>query len=241
MLSDLRLGVRLFSRRPGLALAAILSLALGIGANTAIFSVLHRVVLNPLPYADPGRLVIVWETHAENNKRWVAPANFVDWRRESRSFSSLAAFDEFAPTLVGHGEPQRLRAMGASGTLFQTLGAPAAFGRTLLPSDDEPTAQDVAVLSQGLWNRLFGSARDILGRTLLLDGRPHTIVGVMPSGFEAPLQTGIDLWLSGDRGVPRTFPFGGDLTAVRDSHIIFVVGRLAPGSRERLHNTSSWR
>ena len=229
MLSDLRLGLRLFLRRPAVALAAVLSLALGIGANTAIFSVLHRVVLNPLPYDDPDRLVIVWETRADNVERWVAPANFVDWRRDSRSFASLAAFDEFAPTLSGRSEPERLRALGASGTFFTTLGRTAAMGRTLLPSDDEPGAESVAVLSDGLWKRLFGASPDILGRTLLLDGRSYTIVGVMPQGFESPLQAGIEVWLSGDRGVPRTFPFGGDLTAVRDSHIIYVVARLAPG------------
>jgi putative ABC transport system permease protein len=207
----------------------MLSLALGIGANAAIFSVLHGVVLNPLPYDDPDRLMIVWETSTDNPDRWVAPANFVDWRRDSRAFASLAAFDEFGPTLSGHAEPERLRALGASGTLFTTLGASAGLGRTLLPSDDEAGAAGVAVLSHGLWNRLFGASPDALGRTLLLDGRPYTIVGVMPEGFESPLQEGIDVWLSGDRGVPRTFPFGGDLTAVRDSHIIFVVGRLAPG------------
>ena len=229
MLSDLRLGVRHFMRRPGLTFAAVLSLALGIGANAAIFSVLHSVVLNPLPYEDPERLMIVWETSADNPDRWVAPANFVDWRRDSRTFSSLAAFDEFAPTLSGRAEPERLRALGASGTLFTTLGATAAIGRTLVPSDDEPGATSVAVLSHGLWGRLFGASPDALGRSLLLDGRPYTIVGVMPEGFESPVQEGIDIWLSGDRGVPRTFPFGGDLTAVRDSHIIFVIGRLAPG------------
>ena len=229
MLRDLRLGLRLFLRRPGLTFAAVLSLALGIGANAAIFSVLHNVVLNPLPYEDPDRLMIVWETSADNPDRWVAPANFVDWRRDSRTFSSLAAFDEFSPTLSGRDEPERLRALGASGTLFTTLGASASLGRTLVPSDDDPGAASVAVLSHGLWSRLFGAASDALGRSLLLDGRPYTIVGVMPAGFESPVQEGIDVWLSGDRGVPRTFPFGGDLTAVRDSHIIFVVGRLAPG------------
>jgi predicted permease len=230
MLSDIRLGLRQFMRRPGLAIAAVLSLALGIGANTAIFSVLHNVVLNQLPFADPDRLMIVWETRSDNPERWVAPANFVDWRRDSRTFSSLAAFDEFSPTLSGRSEPERLRALGTSGTFFTTLGASAALGRTLMPSDDEPDATSVAVLSHGLWTRLFGAAPDALGRTLVLDGRAYTIVGVMPGEFEAPLQSGVDVYLSGDRGVPRTFPFGGDLTAVRDSHIIFVIGRLAPGA-----------
>src|SRR5262245_49898076 len=99
-LSDLRLGLRLFRKTPGTALAAILSLGLGIGANTAIFSVLHAVVLNPLPYDAADRLVMVWETSADNAERWVAPANFVDWRREVRAFSALAAFDEFRPTMT---------------------------------------------------------------------------------------------------------------------------------------------
>jgi len=230
MLTDLRLGLRVFGRRPALAAAAVFSLALGIGANTAIFSVLHNVVLNPLPYDHPERLVIVWETRSDNPERWVAPANFVDWRREAKSFSSLAAFDEFAPTLSGRSEPERLRALGASGTFFTTLGAQAALGRTLLPADDEPNAGGVAVLSHGLWTRLFGAAPDALGKSVTLDGRLYSIVGVMPAAFESPLQNGVDVWLNGDRGVPRTFPFGGDLTAVRDSHIIFVIGRLAPGA-----------
>ena len=233
MLSDLRLGLRHFLRRPGIALAAVLSLALGIGANSAIFSVLHSVVLNPLPYRSPERLVIVWETSSDNPKRWVAPANFVDWRRESRSFESLAAFDEFSPTLAGRAEPERLRAVGASGTFFTTLGVTASLGRTLLPSDDGPDASDAAVLSHGLWTRLFGAGQDAIGQTLRLDGRSYTIVGVMGASFESPLSAGVDVWLSGDRGIPRTFPFGGDLTNVRDSHIIYVVGRLAPAaSRE---------
>jgi predicted permease len=230
MLNDLRLGVRSLRRHWGLAAAAILSLALGIGANTAIFSVLNGVVLSALPYDDPDRLVVVWETSAENQERWVAPANFVDWRRDSRSFASLAAFDDFSPTLSGYGEAERLRALGVSGTFFATLGATAALGRTLVPMDDDASAPPAAVLSEGLWVRLFAASPDTIGRTLALDGRQYTVVGVMPAGFASPLQTaGVDLWVSGDRGVPRTFPFGGDLTAVRDSHIIFVVGRLAPG------------
>src|SRR5262245_43167378 len=231
MLNDLRLGLRFFLRRPGIAAAAVLSLALGIGTNTAIFSVLHAVVLNPLPYQDPEQLVIVWETARDNPERWVAPANFNDWRREGRSFESLAAFDEFSPTLVGRGEPERLRAISASGTFFTTLGAAASVGRTLLPADDEPGAEGVAVLSHGSWSRLFGASPEALGRVLQLDGRSYTVVGVMGSDFESPLSATVDVWLSGDRGIPRTFPFGGDLTAVRDSHIIYVVGWLAPTAR----------
>jgi predicted permease len=221
--------VRLWTRQPLLAAAAIVSLALGIGANTAIFSVLHAVVLRPLPYPDADRLVVVWETSPDNPARWVAPANFIDWRRESRSFSSLAAFDGFSMNLTGRSEPERLRAGGASGTFFATLGVSAAIGRTPLPEDDEPGATPVAVLTDGLWRRLFGGSPAAVGETLTLDGRAHTIVGVLPAGFSMPMLREAEIWVASDRGIPRSFPFPGDITTVRDSHILYVVGRLAEG------------
>jgi predicted permease len=236
--SEVRVAVRMLLRRPIVAIGAVLSLALGIGANTAIFSVLHRVVINPLPYKDPSDLVIIWETSAENPERWVAPANFVDWRRETSSFASLAAFDTFRPALTrqsasGAAEPEVVRAVGASGTFFTTLGVDAVLGRTLLPEDDRPGAQPVAVLSHSLWRRAFAANAGVLDQPLSLDGRQYVVVGVMAESFESPLQTApTDLWVSGDRGVPLTFPFGGDVTAVRDSHIIYVLGRLATGVSE---------
>ncbi|MFP5379389.1 MAG: ABC transporter permease, partial [Vicinamibacteria bacterium] len=230
MLNDLRLSLRLLTRRPALTAAAVLSLALGIGANTAIFAVVHGVVLRPLAFETPDDLAVVWETSPETRARWVAPANFVDWRRELTSFSSLTAFDDFTPALTGRGEAERLRALGVSGNYFATLGVDAAVGRPLTASDDEPDATPVAVLTDGLWTRLFGASPAVLGETLMLDGRPHTIVGVMPASFAPPLHAAIDVFVNGDRGIPRSFPFPGDLSAVRDSHILTVVGRLAPGA-----------
>jgi predicted permease len=227
MISDIRRGIRLFARRPGLTLAAAASLALGIGANTAIFSVLNAVVLKPLPFAGADRLVAVWETSADNPARWVAPANFLDWEREARAFSSLAAYDTFAANLTGRGEPERLRAAGASGDFFTTLGVQAAHGRALLPSDDEPGAERVAILTHGLWQRRFGGSTTAIGQTLLLDGRPHVVAGVLPERFRMPTVGEVEIWVNGDRGIPRSFPFPGDITTVRDSHILFVVGRLA--------------
>lgn len=230
MFSDLRVGARQLARRPGLAAAAVLSLGLGIGANTAIFSVLHHVVLEPLPFADPGRLVMVWETQAANRERWVAPANFVDWREQTRAFSAMAAFDAFRPTMSGLGEPEVVRALGVSGNYFATLGASAARGRTQVAADDQADSPPVAVISDGLWQRAFGASADAVGRTLHFDGQAYTVVGVMPRGFPSPLQDEpIDVWLSGERGIPRTFPFSGDLAAVRDSHVLYVVARLADG------------
>jgi predicted permease len=225
--------LRLWTRQLLLAAAAIVSLALGIGANTAIFSVLHAVVLRPLPYPEADRLVVVWETSPDNPARWVAPANFLDWRRESRSFSSLAAFDGFSANLTGRGEPERLRGAGASGSFFATLGVTAAIGRTPMPSDDEPGAPPVVLLTDGLWHRLFGGNPEAVGDTLTLDGRPHTIVGVLPAGFSMPMLRDAEIWVASDRGIPRSFPFPGDITTVRDSHLLYVVGRLADGvSRE---------
>lgn len=221
--------LRLWRRQPALALAAIVSLALGIGANTAIFSVMNAVVLRPLPYPDANRLVVAWETSADNPARWVAPANYVDWVRESRSFASLAAFDNFSVNLTGRSEPERLRAAGASGTFFTTLGVHASAGRALVPADDAPGAEPVTVLTDGLARRLFGEPAVAVGESLTLEGRAHTIVGVLPASFSMPMMADVEVWLSSDRGIPRSFPFPGDITSVRDSHILYVVGRLADG------------
>ncbi len=224
-----------------LSLAAIGSLALGIGANTAIFTILNGSVLRPLPYADPGNLMVVWETRADTPKRAVAPANFLDWRRETTAFSGspaeagtakagLAAFDDFTATLTGVGEAQRIHAVSASGNFFEVLGVQAQIGRALTPDDDRADAAKVAVLTDGLWHQLYGGSADALGKTMILNGMPHTIVGVLPRSFDMQMAAGGEVWMTGDRGIPRSFPFPGDLTANRDSHIIAVVGRLASGS-----------
>lgn len=228
-MTDLRLALRLCFRHPLLSLAAIGSLALGIGANTAIFTVLNGSVLRPLPYTDPANLMVVWETRADNPKRSVAPANFLDWRRETSAFSALAAFDDFTATLTGSGEAQRIHAVSASGNFFDVLGVRAQVGRVMTADDDRAEAPRVTVLTDGLWHQQFGGSADALGKTMILNSIPHTIVGVLPRGFDLPMVAGAEVWMTGDRGIPRSFPFGGDITAVRDSHIIAVVGRLATG------------
>jgi predicted permease len=229
-MTDLRLALRICFRHPLLTLAAIASLALGIGANTAIFTVLNGSVLRPLPFADPASLVVVWETRADNPKRAVAPANFIDWRRETSAFASLAAFDDFTATLTGGPEAQRIHAVSASGNFFDVLGVHAQIGRLMTAGDDRPEAPRVAVLTDALWHQQFGGRADALGKTMILNSIPHTIIGVLPRGFDMPMVAGAEVWMTGDRGIPRSFPFGGDITAVRDSHIIAVVGRLAPDS-----------
>jgi predicted permease len=235
-MNDFRLALRLCLRYPVLSLAAICSLALGIGANTAIFTVLNGSVLRPLAYADPDHLMVVWETRADNPRRAVAPANFIDWRSAlvgppgGPPFEGLAAFDDFSATLTGQGEAQRVRAVSASANFFEVLGVQAQIGRVMSAADDRPGAQPVAVLTDGLWHRLFGGAGNAIGQTLVLNSIAFTIVGVLPPGFDMPMVGNSEVWMTGDRGIPRSFPFTGDLTAVRDSHIIAVIGRLAPGS-----------
>jgi putative ABC transport system permease protein len=240
-MTDLRLALRLCFRHPFLSLAAIGSLALGIGANTAIFTVLNGSVLRPLPYEDPAGLMVVWETRADNPKRAVAPANFIDWRREVDAFRGspteagtakvgLAAFDDFTATLTGDGEAQRIHAVSASGNFFDVLGVQAQLGRVMTADDDRADAPHVAVLTDGLWHQLYGGSAGALGKTMMLNGMPHTIVGVLPRSFDMPMVAGGEVWMTGDRGIPRSFPFTGDLTAVRDSHIIAVVGRLVAGA-----------
>jgi putative ABC transport system permease protein len=234
-MNDIRLAFRLCRRHPVLSLAAIVSLALGIGANTAIFTVLNGSVLRPLPYAEPDRLVVVWETTSDNPRRSVAPANFVDWRRETSAFAGLAAFDDFSAAVTGHGEAQRVRAVSASADLFAILGVQAQTGRVLSAPDDAPGAAPVAVLTDGLWQRLFGGAANAVGRPLVMNGVPHVVIGVLPAAFGFQMSDA-EVWVNGDRGVPLSIAFPGDvdITAVRDSHMISVIGRLAAGvSREQ--------
>lgn len=221
-------GFRALGRSPGLAAAAIASIALGIGASAAIFSVVRHVVLAPLPFPSPERLVMLWETTPDDPARWVAPANYLDWQDAmTADVVSMAAFDSVSLTLSGSGDPERLRGVSASGTFFDTIGQPAAEGRTLRPDDDAPGAPCVAVLSAGLTRRRF-SERPAVGAGLVLDGRPCTVIGVLPATFSFPLLPRAEIWVNGDRGVPRSFPFGGDVTTVRDAHLLFVVARLRP-------------
>ena len=229
-MTDLRLALRLCFRHPLLSLAAIGSLALGNGANTAIFTVLNGSVRQPLPFSEPDRLMVVWETQSDNPRRYVAPANFLDWRRGTTAFSGLAAFDDFSSTLTGFGEAQRVRAVSTSANFFEVLGVQARLGRVMVADDDRPGAPRVAVLSDGLWHRLFGGSHDAIGKPIILNSIPHTIVGVLAPDFSMAMINGPEVWITGDRGIPRSFPFPGDITAVRDSHIIAVIGRLAPGA-----------
>lgn len=149
MLHDLRHAARGLARTPGFTAAAVVTLALGLGANTAIFSVVDAALLRPLPFRDPERLVLVWETMGDWKTRWVAPANFLDWRRDARSFEGLAGYSSSDANLTGAGEPERLRAAVVSDTLFDLLGVRPALGRGFRAGEDD-SAPRVAVLGDGL-------------------------------------------------------------------------------------------
>jgi putative ABC transport system permease protein len=229
LLADLKYGVRMLLATPRVTAAALLSLGLGIGATAAIFTVVNGVILRPLGFVEPARLVAVWETSPDNDRRWVAPANFLDWRRDARSFTQLAAYDTYSINLTGRERPERLRAASVSGNFFATLGISAALGRTFTDANDAPGSEPAVMLSHGAWQRLFGGRPNALGATLVIDNRPHTFIGVLPPSFDF-LGPDVEAVTSGDRGIPNSFPIPTDLTQVRDSHVIYVVGRLAPAA-----------
>src|ERR1700716_4273116 len=196
MLNDLRYALRQLLRAPSFTAVAILTLALGIGACTAIFSVVNAVLLNPLPYHEPNRLMQFWETNPLKN--WtqvtVAPANLFDWEKQSQSFTEFAAYfgsDKKGPGLSGlelntGGEPQRLQGLPVTGNIFSVLGADAFIGRTLREEETWEGKSAVVVLSYGLWQRQFGGDPKIVGQKITLNGVSREVVGVMPPDFYFP-------------------------------------------------------
>ena len=232
MKHDLQYAVRLLLKNPIVTMVAVLTLALGIGANTAIFSVLNAVILRPLPYAEPDRLVMVWETLAGNDRRSAAPGNFNDWREQNKSFSEMAATFYGNFNLTGDGEPERVNGSTITSNLMSTLGVSPQLGRTFQAEDDQHQDQRLVILSDGLWRRRFGADTSIVGKKITIDETAHTVVGVMASGFSYPVKS--ELWVLGkDRNAVSMslisqFPTN-DWAHERDAHFISVVARLKPG------------
>jgi putative ABC transport system permease protein len=227
ILHDLRIAARGLMRRPAFTAIAVLAMALGVGASVAIFSVFHAVLLRPLPFADPDRLVTLWEKNSERGwyKAQVAPANYLDWKEQSRSFEAMAGYnswlDELA--LVEAGEPTVVRASTVTGGFFEVLGVLPTEGRVFEESHTWGGTEPVAVLSHGLWTRRFGGDPSIVGRSLTLDSVSHRVVGVMPEGFRYPYRDA-DLWLPmGWKPELRSKVF------FRRAHSMFVLGRLRDG------------
>jgi putative ABC transport system permease protein len=198
---DLRHGARLLGKAPEFTAAALLALALGMGATTAIFSVVDTVLLKPLPFRDPGRLLVMWEKNPSQNlfKLYVAPVNFQAWQKESRSVDQMAAIHENVRINLtagpnGHIDPEELKAERVSGNLFATLGVQAVVGRTFLNEEDQPGRANFALLSHSLWQRRFGGDPAIAGKSIRLRDQPYTVVGVLPAGF-AVLESGVDVFV----------------------------------------------
>jgi putative ABC transport system permease protein len=219
---DVRFGGRMLIKNPTFTIVAVLALALGIGANSAIFSVVNTVLLRPLPYKEPDRLMTVWEDNSRHGypRDTPAAANFIDWRDQNQVFEGMAAMAELSFNLTGGGEPERIDGRRVSANLFPLLGVEPQLGRAFLSEEDRPGAQRVVIMSHGLWQRRFGSDQNIIGRPLTLNGESYTVVGVMPPQFQFPTR-GDELW------VP--IAFDSREAANRGRHYLEVVARLKSG------------
>ena len=194
---DLRYALRLLRRSPGFALAAMATVALGIGANTAIFSVVYGLLLKPLPYPDPARLVMLWQDMRARGglpDEWATPGNFADWSAERATFASIAAIGGWGPTFTGQGDPEPLSGEQVTPEYFDVLGSTPALGRFFQAADGITNAPRVVVLSHALWTRRFASDPGVLGRAVLLGGEPHEIIGVAPARLRPIVNAQADLW-----------------------------------------------
>ncbi|MFY9907556.1 MAG: ABC transporter permease [Terriglobales bacterium] len=180
---DLRYAVRQFAKAPGLAAIVVITIALGVGANTALFSVVNGVLLNPLPYPHPEQLVTLHESKPNFEHGSISFPNFRDWRKDNHSFSAMAVSRSYAFSLTGAGDAIQVNGEFVAADLFSLLGVKPLLGRTFAPGEDEIGATPIAMISEGLWRRKFGSAADIVGKSVTLDGRGYTIVGVVPASF----------------------------------------------------------
>ncbi len=215
---DIRYALRSLAKAPGFTAVVLLTLALGIGANTAIFSVVNGVLLRPLPYHEPDRLTFVREIYGEGQQGTVSGPNFIDWRARNRAFERLAAHRVRWMTVLGDGDPEEVMTSFVTSDFFQVLGLSPAIGRAFLPGEDDGEGT-VAVISDGFWRTRFAGAPEVLGRTLTLSGKPYTVVGVAPRGLEYPGRS--QVWVPAELGIGRA--------AERSSHSFDVLGRLRPG------------
>ena len=228
-LQDIRYAFRMLLKRPGFTVIVVLTLALGIGANTTIFSALDAVLLNPLPYKDPDRLVVIWETNKHlGPEMWdrneVAMGNFLDWRSRNQNFDQLAALFDTAMNLTGVGEPQRIQSCVVTTNFFQAIGVQPMLGRSFLPEEEKPGAPFTVILSHDLWQRQFGSDPNIINKSLTLNAHQVAVVGVMPPGFELQFPTSkhVDMW------VPFIIDVADPDYHDRSQNFLYTVARLKP-------------
>ncbi len=223
---DIRYGIRLMRHAPGFTLAAIVTLALGIGANTAIFSVVNVLSLKPLAYRDPHRVAFVlgWNADQQSLNFTLSLADFIDLKRQARSFEDLSAYAYWSANFTGGDAPERVQAYHVTANTFSLLGVPPILGRALTARDGAPGAPNVVVLSHGLWERRFGASRTVSGRGVQIDGQSYSIVGVMPRTFEFPIFN-----FKGDLWAPMAVDVNGTLTDRAASGSGVIVARLRDG------------
>ncbi|HYV07069.1 MAG TPA: ABC transporter permease, partial [Blastocatellia bacterium] len=221
LMQDLRYAIRMLLKNPGFAVVAIIALALGIGANAAIFSVVNTVLLRSLPYNDPDRLMVVRENKLPQFPEFsCSPGNFLDWQKQNTSFEKMVAVNGTAFNMVsGDAEPERLRAARVSAGLFEMLGVAPSIGRTFTDEEDQP-GHPVVLLSSSLWNRRFSADPNIVGQSITLSASSYTIIGVMPPSFQFP---------DGDTELWAPIAFTAQQAQAHGSHYLSVIGRLKPG------------
>ncbi|HEX5966067.1 MAG TPA: ABC transporter permease, partial [Pyrinomonadaceae bacterium] len=228
LLADIRFGARMLMKSPTMTIIALLALTLGIGANTAIFSVVNAVLLRSFPYADADRIVLVWEKKVggRTDQNVINLSNFLDWKEQNQVFTDMAMFFDRSLNLTSDGEPEEIPTQLASTNLFSVLGTNPLLGRTFHPDEGGPGQANVAIISYGLWQRRFGGDRQIIGRQITLNNQPNTIVGVMPANFGWHIQRGTQVNKPADIWVPFqiTNEFRG-----RRGRFASSVARLKPG------------
>jgi len=220
-------------RKPGFTLVAIITLALGIGANTAIFSVVNAVLLRPLPFQNPEQLFTLWERNPKQGYEQNPPAagNYLDWQAQNRVFAQMAIYDPFRKFNLTHEDlPERIAGAAVSASLFAVLGVGPAQGRVFLPEEEQPGSDQVALVSYGLWRRRFAGDPNLVGKTITLDGRNRTVIGVMPEGFQFPGGSGTQLRIYTPPPAELWVPLAMDANAwrARSSHSLSVIARLRP-------------
>ncbi|HKP10970.1 MAG TPA: ABC transporter permease [Blastocatellia bacterium] len=222
VLQDLRYAIRASLKKPAFTLIVVLALAMGIGANTAIFSVVNAILLRPLPFKNPDRLVMVWMSNGKLGvaQDWHSFPNYVDYRDQNSTFEDVAAFNDRSFNLTGTGEPVRVLGAWSTANLFPVLGVPPLYGRTFAAEEEEPGKDLVAVISYGLWQRRFGGDAGVVGQPLNLNGVDRTIIGVMPAGFAFP-EKETDVWVPLAVSPQRK--------QARGSFSLKAIGRLKPG------------
>ncbi|MDA2939288.1 ABC transporter permease, partial [Acidobacteria bacterium AH-259-A15] len=218
LLPDLRYAIRTLGKSPGFTAAVVLTLALGIGANTAIFSVVNAVLLRPLPFQDPDQLVFVYETTRDGSYGGLSYPNLRDWQEQNSLFAAISAWPGQSVNLTGTGEPERVRGRFVSASFSKVVGVEPVMGRSFSAGEDDPGAERVVIISHGLWERRFGS-EDIIGRKVMLDGDPFTVIGIMPKDFRFLGE--FDVWIP----VPHRPNFSPD----RNTRDMSAIGRLKRG------------